>query len=43
MRLLLDTHVVLWWLVDEPTLDEQDKRLIDDEPDVYAVARHCGK
>lgn len=35
MRLLLDTHVVLWWLSDEPTLDEQDKQLIDVEPDVY--------
>lgn len=23
MNLLLDTHVLLWWLADSPTLDEQ--------------------
>lgn len=35
MRLLLDTHVVLWWLADDPTLSEEIKILIDEEPEVY--------
>lgn len=35
MTLLLDTHVVLWWLTDDPTLSEQVKARLDDEPDVY--------
>jgi PIN domain nuclease of toxin-antitoxin system len=32
--LLLDTHVVLWWLTDDPTLSEEVKIRLDDEPDV---------
>jgi PIN domain nuclease of toxin-antitoxin system len=35
MRLLLDTHVVLWWLAAEPELSDEIKRLINEEPDVY--------
>ncbi len=35
MRLLLDTHVVLWWLTDDPTLSEEVKTLIDEEPEAY--------
>jgi PIN domain nuclease of toxin-antitoxin system len=35
MRLLLDTHVVLWWLMDDPTLDADIKTIIDEEPDVF--------
>ncbi|WP_131769756.1 type II toxin-antitoxin system VapC family toxin [Candidatus Protofrankia californiensis] len=35
MRLLLDTHVVIWWLADDATLSEETKVLIDEEPDVY--------
>ncbi len=35
MRLLLDTHVVIWWLADDATLSEEIKVLIDEEPDVY--------
>lgn len=35
MRLLLDTHVILWWLADEPTLSEELKSTLDSEPDVY--------
>lgn len=35
MRLLLDTHVVLWWLADDPVLSEEIKNRIDHEPDVY--------
>lgn len=35
MSLLLDTHVVLWWLTDDPTLSEDIKSLLDHEPDVF--------
>ncbi|MEH1127634.1 type II toxin-antitoxin system VapC family toxin [Micromonospora sp. CPCC 206061] len=35
MRLLLDTHVVLWWLADDPTLSDTLKSVLDSEPDVY--------
>ena len=35
MSLLLDTHVVLWWLSDDPTLGDQLKDRLDHEPDVY--------
>ncbi|WP_030491532.1 type II toxin-antitoxin system VapC family toxin [Micromonospora chokoriensis] len=35
MRLLLDTHVVLWWLTDDPVLATDIKDRIDTEPDVY--------
>lgn len=35
MNLLLDTHVVLSWLVDDPTLPDAVKSTLDHEPDVY--------
>lgn len=35
MSLLLDTHVVLWWLADDPTLSDDVKSRLDVEPDVY--------
>lgn len=38
MRLLLDTHVVLWWLADDPTLSDEIKTMIDDQGDVYVSA-----
>jgi PIN domain nuclease of toxin-antitoxin system len=38
MSLLLDTHVVLWWLSDDPTLSEDIKARLDHEPDVYVSA-----
>jgi PIN domain nuclease of toxin-antitoxin system len=34
-RLLLDTHVVLWWLADDPTLADRVKEVIDTELDVF--------
>lgn len=34
-RLLLDTHVVLWWLTDDPALSGEVKTAIDDELEVY--------
>jgi PIN domain nuclease of toxin-antitoxin system len=38
MSLLLDTHIVLWWLADDPTLAEDIKDRLDHEPDVYVSA-----
>jgi PIN domain nuclease of toxin-antitoxin system len=35
VSLLLDTHVVLWWLTDDPTLSDEIKARLDHEPDVY--------
>ncbi|GAA0489080.1 twitching motility protein PilT [Paractinoplanes deccanensis] len=35
MSLLLDTHIVLWWLSDDPTLANEIKDRLDHEPDVY--------
>ncbi len=38
MSLLLDTHVILWWLTDDPTLADEIKATLDHEPDVYVSA-----
>jgi PIN domain nuclease of toxin-antitoxin system len=38
VRLLLDTHVVLWWLLDDPTLSDDVKSFLDDEPDLWLSA-----
>ena len=38
MSLLLDTHVVLWWLSDDPTLAAELKDRLDHEPDIYISA-----
>jgi PIN domain nuclease of toxin-antitoxin system len=35
MRLLLDTHIYLWWLEDHPKLSEQAKRKIATAAEVY--------
>jgi PIN domain nuclease of toxin-antitoxin system len=35
VSLLLDTHVVLWWLADDVSLGEDMKTRLDHEPDVY--------
>jgi PIN domain nuclease of toxin-antitoxin system len=34
MSLLVDTHVILWWLADDPTLSDELKDALDTEPDV---------
>ena len=36
--LLLDTHIVLWWLADDPTLAADLKDRLDHEPDIYVSA-----
>jgi PIN domain nuclease of toxin-antitoxin system len=38
VSLLLDTHVVLWWLTDDPALADDLKDRLDHEPDVYVSA-----
>ncbi|MET8327174.1 type II toxin-antitoxin system VapC family toxin [Streptomyces sp. NPDC005181] len=38
MRLLLDTHVILWWLDDSSELSGEVKDLLDTEPSVYVSA-----
>ncbi|MEU8561195.1 type II toxin-antitoxin system VapC family toxin [Streptomyces cyaneofuscatus] len=38
MRLLLDTHVILWWLEDSDELSDQVKDLLDTEPSVHLSA-----
>ena len=38
MALLLDTHIVLWWLVDDPGLADEIKESLDHEPEVYLSA-----
>lgn len=38
MSLLLDTHVVLWWLADDPELSDETKDRLDHEPDVRVSA-----
>jgi PIN domain nuclease of toxin-antitoxin system len=35
MRLLVDTHVVIWWLADDAALGDDIKTKLDHEPDVF--------
>jgi PIN domain nuclease of toxin-antitoxin system len=35
VSLLLDTHVVLWWLADDLSLSAEIKDRLDHEPDIY--------
>ncbi|MGW3290696.1 type II toxin-antitoxin system VapC family toxin [Streptomyces sp. NPDC001002] len=38
MKLLADTHVVVWWLLDSPELSPEIKELLDTEPVAYISA-----
>lgn len=38
MRLLVDTHVVLWWLLDDDSLSADVKDMLDHEPDACLSA-----
>jgi PIN domain nuclease of toxin-antitoxin system len=38
VRLLLDTHVVLWWLTDDETMSAEVKEAIDTEVEVFISA-----
>lgn len=35
MSWLLDTHVLLWWLADDPTLSAEVKEILDTSPQVF--------
>jgi PIN domain nuclease of toxin-antitoxin system len=35
VSLLLDTHVILWWLADDPTLSDDIKTRLDNELPAY--------
>lgn len=38
MRLLADTHVIIWWLTDHEALVDDVKAKLDHEPDVFVSA-----
>ncbi len=38
MRLLLDTHVLLWWLADDPRLEDRARQAIADGANVVLVS-----
>ncbi|MEI6972634.1 MAG: type II toxin-antitoxin system VapC family toxin [bacterium] len=38
MNLLLDTHVLLWWLADDPTLGEEARSAIGDADNLTFVS-----
>ena len=38
MRLLLDTHVLLWWLQDSPSLTKSARQLVSDPENVVFVS-----
>jgi len=37
VKLLLDTHVVIWWPTDDGTLSDEIMTMIDDEPEMYVA------
>ena len=38
MNLLLDSHVILWWLADDPRLSRKARRLIERADEAYVSA-----
>jgi PIN domain nuclease of toxin-antitoxin system len=38
LRLLLDTHALLWWLLGDPTLDAQARETIEDPDSFVAIS-----
>jgi PIN domain nuclease of toxin-antitoxin system len=38
MRLLLDTHILLWWLADSPSLSDRARELITDPDNAVFVS-----
>ncbi|MBN1426221.1 type II toxin-antitoxin system VapC family toxin [Candidatus Fermentibacteria bacterium] len=38
MNLLLDTHILLWWLADSPELDQAPKEAIGDRENVVFIS-----
>lgn len=52
MSLLLDTHVILWWIKGDPTLPDELRDRLNHDPDIYvspasiwevAIKRAIGK
>lgn len=42
MRVLLDTHVFLWWIVDDPQITEKVRKLITDgDNELFYSAASC--
>jgi PIN domain nuclease of toxin-antitoxin system len=42
LRILLDTHILLWWLADDPSLSKKAKLLISDEKNFVFVSVASG-
>jgi len=42
MRVLLDTHVLIWWFLDSPRLPEKIKALIDEPESTVLVSAASG-
>lgn len=38
MRLLLDTHALVWWLADDPRLSTQVREIVAEQAEVVAVS-----
>lgn len=38
MNILLDTHILLWWLADDPTLSKKARTIISDEKNLIFVS-----
>jgi PIN domain nuclease of toxin-antitoxin system len=38
VRLLLDTHVLIWWMTNDPELSSEARDKLDHEPDVFLSA-----
>lgn len=38
MRLLLDTHILLWWLADSPKLKKKSREIISDENNIILIS-----
>lgn len=41
-RFLLDTHVILWWLFDEPNLSQNARAVISDPDNTIFVSSATG-
>ena len=42
MNLLLDTHILLWWLMDSPALKESSRKIITNSENIIFVSAASG-
>jgi len=42
MKLLLDTHIYLWWLADSPALPASARKMIETAEKVYKQCQSLG-